>query len=467
MTTLTTLLAARARQPRSPPPPGAWPLDRRRPAAPGRRRRPRRPAARRPDRAPAAPRHLRPDPGHRWPRLRRLGVDRLAGPPARPRRRSTTPPATRCSPGCRWPAPTSPPVAGRRCTRATPTTRCQQLGRAAVARAVVEQPAAVRGHGRLLVQPPERHLPVQRRLGQPRRLRPHGHPQARPRPVRRHAQGQRPAPGDADLPGQPVVDQGPAERELRPRADGAAHRRHDLHRGRRAGTPPGCSPASPSTSAGHATRTTPTKHATGAGHRPRLQPRQRHRRPAARRPRWRSLDYLARHPATAERIATKLCVRFVADDAAGRAGRQAGARSTWTTSTAIAPVLRALFTSPEFAAAVGPEGPHAVRGPGRHRPHARPRPGADRHRRHCDALYNCLVDAGQRADALEPAERLPGRRGRVGVAVRRSWCAGTPTSTSPPAGTPSSSSGPRAAQAPRAGRCPPRTARWSTRWPAG
>ncbi|WP_433305472.1 DUF1800 domain-containing protein [Actinoplanes sp. CA-030573] len=64
------------------------------------------------------------------------------------------------------------------------------------------------------------------------------------------------------------------------------------------------------------------------------------------------LDYLALHPATARRIVTKLCVRFVADDPP----------ATLVTSlvkvyldnrSAIAPVLRALFTSAEFAASIG------------------------------------------------------------------------------------------------------------------
>ncbi|GIE27612.1 hypothetical protein Ait01nite_006570 [Actinoplanes italicus] len=64
------------------------------------------------------------------------------------------------------------------------------------------------------------------------------------------------------------------------------------------------------------------------------------------------LDYLAMHQATARRIVTKLCVRFVADTPP---------ESLITTlikvyldnRTAIAPVLRALFTSAEFAASIG------------------------------------------------------------------------------------------------------------------
>jgi uncharacterized protein (DUF1800 family) len=64
------------------------------------------------------------------------------------------------------------------------------------------------------------------------------------------------------------------------------------------------------------------------------------------------LDYLATHPKTAERIAHKLCVRFVADEPpAGLV--QKLATVYLDNRTAIAPVLRALFTSAEFAAATG------------------------------------------------------------------------------------------------------------------
>jgi uncharacterized protein (DUF1800 family) len=64
------------------------------------------------------------------------------------------------------------------------------------------------------------------------------------------------------------------------------------------------------------------------------------------------LDYLAVHPATARQIVTKLCTRFVADDP------PAGLITTLVkvyldNRSAIAPVLRALFTSPEFAGSVG------------------------------------------------------------------------------------------------------------------
>ena len=64
------------------------------------------------------------------------------------------------------------------------------------------------------------------------------------------------------------------------------------------------------------------------------------------------LDYLARHPATAQRIATKLCVRFVADDPPPALVDRL-ARIYLDQGTAIVPVLRALFTSPEFTASAG------------------------------------------------------------------------------------------------------------------
>ncbi|MCA2212106.1 DUF1800 domain-containing protein [Jidongwangia harbinensis] len=64
------------------------------------------------------------------------------------------------------------------------------------------------------------------------------------------------------------------------------------------------------------------------------------------------LDHLARHRATAERIATRLCVRFVADEAP--ATLVATLADVYQQhDTAITPVLRALFTSAEFAASAG------------------------------------------------------------------------------------------------------------------
>ena len=63
------------------------------------------------------------------------------------------------------------------------------------------------------------------------------------------------------------------------------------------------------------------------------------------------LDYLAMHPATAQRIATKLCLRFVADEAPATLVAKL-AKVYLDNGTAIAPVLRALFTSSEFAASI-------------------------------------------------------------------------------------------------------------------
>jgi uncharacterized protein (DUF1800 family) len=64
------------------------------------------------------------------------------------------------------------------------------------------------------------------------------------------------------------------------------------------------------------------------------------------------LDYLAVHPATARRIVTKLCTRFVADDPPA-ALITSLVKVYLDNRSAIAPVLRALFTSPEFAASIG------------------------------------------------------------------------------------------------------------------
>lgn len=64
------------------------------------------------------------------------------------------------------------------------------------------------------------------------------------------------------------------------------------------------------------------------------------------------LTHLARHPRTARRIATKLAVRFVAD-VPPTALVDRLAQVYLANDTRIAPVLRALLTSPEFAASVG------------------------------------------------------------------------------------------------------------------
>ena len=64
------------------------------------------------------------------------------------------------------------------------------------------------------------------------------------------------------------------------------------------------------------------------------------------------LRYLATHPATAARIARKLCVRFVSDDPP-QALVDRLAAVYLASDTAVVPVLRALFASPEFAASAG------------------------------------------------------------------------------------------------------------------
>ncbi|WP_231956795.1 MULTISPECIES: DUF1800 domain-containing protein [unclassified Actinoplanes] len=64
------------------------------------------------------------------------------------------------------------------------------------------------------------------------------------------------------------------------------------------------------------------------------------------------LDYLALHPSTARRIVTKLCVRFVADEPSPDLVTKL-VKVYLDSRSAIAPVLRALFTAPEFAAAIG------------------------------------------------------------------------------------------------------------------
>jgi uncharacterized protein (DUF1800 family) len=64
------------------------------------------------------------------------------------------------------------------------------------------------------------------------------------------------------------------------------------------------------------------------------------------------LRYLATHPATANYLATKLAIRFVADEPP--ASLIATLAQTYLDNgTAIAPVLRALFTSPEFWNSLG------------------------------------------------------------------------------------------------------------------
>ncbi len=64
------------------------------------------------------------------------------------------------------------------------------------------------------------------------------------------------------------------------------------------------------------------------------------------------LSYLAQHPKTAERIATKLCVRFVSDTPPAALVAKL-AQVYLDNDTAIVPVLKALFASAEFGDSVG------------------------------------------------------------------------------------------------------------------
>jgi len=117
-------------------------------------------------------------------------------------------------------------------------------------------------------------------------------------------------------------------------------------------------------------------------------------------------DYLARHPATAERLATKLCLRFVADVAPATLVAKL-ARVYLDNDTAIVPVLRALFTSPEFAASIGQK----VRTPFENQA-ATVRalglgPDPDGGVKGLDALYYHLVDAGNAPMRWAPPDGFP------------------------------------------------------------
>lgn len=63
-------------------------------------------------------------------------------------------------------------------------------------------------------------------------------------------------------------------------------------------------------------------------------------------------DYLARHPLTARRVATKLALKFVRDDPPASLIDRLS-QVYLANDTAIVPVLRALVTSPEFASSRG------------------------------------------------------------------------------------------------------------------
>jgi uncharacterized protein (DUF1800 family) len=117
------------------------------------------------------------------------------------------------------------------------------------------------------------------------------------------------------------------------------------------------------------------------------------------------VDHLARHPATAQRIATKLCVRFVADQAPASLVTKL-AQVYLDNDTAITPVLRALFTSPEFAASIGQK----VRTPFEDLTAAIRALGLGPEAsgtKALDALYNALVDAGNAPYRWSPPNGFP------------------------------------------------------------
>ncbi len=128
------------------------------------------------------------------------------------------------------------------------------------------------------------------------------------------------------------------------------------------------------------------------------------------------VDYLAHHPATAHRIAYKLCERFVSD--APPAGLVTKLAQTYRKhDTAIVPVLQRAVRLEDLQALEGREDPPADAGRRGHAPDlGGPAGRRDRHRRPPGPV---LDDRGpeRRAPRLGPAERVPGLRGRV--ALRR------------------------------------------------
>ena len=117
------------------------------------------------------------------------------------------------------------------------------------------------------------------------------------------------------------------------------------------------------------------------------------------------LDHLAKHPATAARLATRMVVRFVADEPPATLVAKL-AKVYLDNGTAIAPMLRALFTSPEFAASVGQK----VRTPFEDLTATVRTLGLAPEKdgiKALDALYNMLVDAGNAPLRWAPPNGYP------------------------------------------------------------
>ena len=190
---------------------------------------------------------------------------------------------------------------------------------------------AVRGGRGVLGEPPARPGHRRRAVHAPRRLR-QPDPRARARHVLRHAAGDHDPPGDAHLPRRRRVHQGAPEREPRPRAPRAAHRRPgQLRRERREELGP-----DPHRLVGRHVRVL-------EGRVPRRRPLPRHgrrsrasrtrtRRATARRSPASYLRYLAHHPDTAEHLATKLCAEVHRRQGVQGHDQEARARSTSRTT---------------------------------------------------------------------------------------------------------------------------------------
>ena len=128
------------------------------------------------------------------------------------------------------------------------------------------------------------------------------------------------------------------------------------------------------------------------------------------------LSYLAKHPATADRIAQRLCAKFVSDQPTP-AIVAAVAKAYRDNDTAIQPTLRALVDHPDFAAGAG-QGPHADRGLRRHRASAGHQAAGSDVRRLVRQRHVLAVQRGRAAAVrVVDAGRLP--RGRPVVGRRR------------------------------------------------
>ena len=115
----------------------------------------------------------------------------------------------------------------------------------------------------------------------------------------------------------------------------------------------------------------------------------------------RFVSYLAHHPLTARRIATKLVLKFVRDDAPQSLVDRL-AQVYLDNDTAIVPVLRALIDSPEFAGSGEGQGPRRDRGRGGHLARARC-PGTQAHRPRVRREHPALAGRQPRADAVHVA----------------------------------------------------------------